>query len=166
LLPGLPANSFSLDDDDLTPTLDSLGTADDDVMSSVLSACGGGDRRSANADFYRRYAYHTSQLNRFLAEYRTLQDRLSQMQQACGRWALEGNDPNNMVNNSNPSAGPSQRPRLPLRPILKNRGQPKRWKSLDMEEAVQSPRRDPPRIRYLEDDPSVDDPSVDDPYLS
>ncbi len=40
----------------------------------------GGDFDDDDDSFRQRYAYHTSQLNRFLLEYRTLQRRLAHMQ--------------------------------------------------------------------------------------
>ena len=63
-------------------------------------------------DFKRRYDYHTSQLNRYLTDYRSLQKRLSQMPD----WSDQ----------SSPIDAPASAPILvqgstPLRPILKNR---------------------------------------------
>ena len=80
-----------------------------------------------NADFLRRYAYHTAQLERFYAEYRALHRRLSnatiQQSQANHRpWAIT-------VNPNAVDRGSTVRP---LKPILKNREEPKRWRSLDL----------------------------------
>ena len=121
-------------------------------------------RRHRDHDYHRRYAYHSSQLNRFLSEYRTLQKRLARMQETCGRWGLSVDDNANAPGVATPAAvaTPSTlrssanniSAAVPLRPILKNRptqtsssaaasmassaSATKRWTSLEYEDSSPS----------------------------